>query len=95
LPTSKDSTGNLKDLSNSTTSPKVNTGSSSGGSAAQNGADSKSKSAAPTNGVVQIICKKLTLTEEFKCRADEIYRAFVDINVLFLDLFFLKKIKRF
>lgn len=33
------------------------------------------------NSSAKITTKKLILNEEFKCRADELYRTFVDINV--------------
>lgn len=69
LPT-KESSSNLKDLANNvskgTSCPTVTP-------AQQNGTTTK----AP----VKIETKKLTLNEEFKCRADELYRIFTDINV--------------
>ena len=75
LPT-KDSSSNLKELATKTNSPSsvANTQNGTGG-------ECKSKDLNGTHHV-KIQTKKLTLTEEFKCRADELYRAFTDINMV-------------
>ena len=41
------------------------------------------------NESVKIDTKKLTMKEEFKCRASELYNVFTDINVISLSVFFL------
>ena len=35
----------------------------------------------PSNGNVKLPTKKLTMSEEFKCRAGELYQVFTDMNV--------------
>jgi activator of HSP90 ATPase len=75
LPTKDSSSSNLKELANATSPKDTKTSGGAATNGASNGAASKQ------NGLVKIDCKKLTLNEEFKCRAEELYRSFVDVNV--------------
>jgi hypothetical protein len=77
LPTKdNNSSSNLKDLASNGTSP------SNAKSAAAPTTNGSHLSASKLNGnVVKIECKKLTLNEEFKCRAEELYRVFVNVDV--------------
>lgn len=70
MPT-KESSGNLKNLAPATSTTQANT--------------SKTTDAAKSqeiNGSAKIITKKLTINEEFKCRAHELYQAFTNLDVI-------------
>lgn len=69
LPT-KDSSSNLKNLATTTTAPDKKAQSST-----------SEVKVGHLNGSTKIETKKLTMNEEFKCRASELYQVFVDANV--------------
>ena len=75
-----------KDHAGNMPSTEKNVSKSTGGSDAKNGSMTSPNNGHSTNKIndsVKIETKKLTMKEEFKCRASELYNVFTDIQVIF------------